>query len=221
MKMEHINENTIKVMIGHSDLEERGITFFDLLGSQQQVETFFYSILEEIGVRDQFEGVEAVTFQVVPKSDGLDLYISKGLNTGLKEQLKHSYQSNKGKADTPLDQVMKLLEKEEKQQQSKPKQQTKKIANKCQVYYFERFVDFVSFTQIIKQTTLSQNELYHFDNGYYWIHETKTPSLKATVHYYAIEHGQPTVLSPVVIKEHGQLVLADSSVATVQQHFSV
>lgn len=221
MKMEHINENTIKVMIGHSDLEERGITFFDLLGSQQQVETFFYSILEEMGVRDQFEGVEAVTFQVVPKSDGLDLYISKGLNAGLKDQLKHSYQSNSDKADTPLDQVMKLLEKEEKQQQSKSKQQTNKATNKDQMYYFERFVDFVSFTQIVKQVKVSTNELYHFDNGYYWIHETKASSLKSTIHYYAIEHGHPTVLSPMVIKEHGQLVLADSAVATAQQHFNV
>lgn len=219
MKMEHINENTIKVMIGHSDLEDRGITFFDLLGSQQQVETFFYSILEEMGVRDQFEGVEAVTFQVVPKSDGLDLYISKGLNDNLKDQLKHSYQSNNSKTDTPLDQVMKLLEKEEKKQ-SKSKQQTNKTTNKDQMYYFERFVDFVSFTQIIKQIKVSTNELYHFDKGYYWIHDTKQSRLKSTVHYYAIEHGHTTVLSPIVIKEHGQLVLADNAVATAQQHFN-
>lgn len=221
MKMEHINENTIKVMIGHSDLEDRGITFFDLLGSQKQVETFFYSILEEMGVRDQFEGVEAVTFQVVPKSDGLDLYISKGLNDSLKDQLKNSYHSIDGKAETPLDQVMKLLEKEEKQQQSKSKQPANKTIHNDQMYYFERFVDFISFTQIIKQIKVATNELYHFDNGYYWIHETKIPSLKSTVHYYAIENGQPTVLSPIVIKEHGQLVLADNAVVTSQKHFNV
>ncbi len=31
MEMEHINENTIRVLIGHEDLEERGVSFLDLL----------------------------------------------------------------------------------------------------------------------------------------------------------------------------------------------
>ena len=30
MEMEHINENTIRVLIENADLEERGITFLDL-----------------------------------------------------------------------------------------------------------------------------------------------------------------------------------------------
>ena len=28
MEMEHINENTIRVLIGHEDLEERGVSFY-------------------------------------------------------------------------------------------------------------------------------------------------------------------------------------------------
>ena len=50
MEMENINENTIRVLIENSDLEERGITFLDLLGNQKQIESFFYSILEEVDV---------------------------------------------------------------------------------------------------------------------------------------------------------------------------
>ena len=45
MEMEHINENTIRVMIGSDDLAERGITFLDLLGNHREIEYFFYSIL--------------------------------------------------------------------------------------------------------------------------------------------------------------------------------
>ncbi|MDN5831978.1 MAG: adaptor protein MecA, partial [Tetragenococcus halophilus] len=32
MEMEHINENTIRVLIKNEDLAARGITFLDLLG---------------------------------------------------------------------------------------------------------------------------------------------------------------------------------------------
>lgn len=79
MEMEHINENTIRVIIGNEDLVARGITFLDLLGSHNEIENFFYSILEEVDVEEEFRGSEAVTFQVLPKGDGLELYISKNM----------------------------------------------------------------------------------------------------------------------------------------------
>lgn len=63
MEMEHINENTIRVLIGNEDLADRGITFLDLLGNHKDVENFFYSILEEVDVEDEFQGSEAVTFK--------------------------------------------------------------------------------------------------------------------------------------------------------------
>lgn len=50
MEMEHINENTIRVLIGHEDLEERGVSFLDLLGNHKEIENFFYSILEEVDI---------------------------------------------------------------------------------------------------------------------------------------------------------------------------
>ncbi|WP_373750214.1 adaptor protein MecA, partial [Jeotgalibaca porci] len=72
MEMENINENTIRVVIESSDLEERGITFLDLLGNQKQIESFFYSILEEVDVENQFLETDAITFQVLPKGSGLE-----------------------------------------------------------------------------------------------------------------------------------------------------
>ena len=84
MEMEHINENTIRVLIENADLEERGITFLDLLGNHKQIESFFYSILEEVDVDEQFHESDAITFQVLPNGNGLELFISKG--GGLNEQ---------------------------------------------------------------------------------------------------------------------------------------
>ena len=79
MEMEHINENTIRVLIKSEDLAARGITFLDLLGNHNEIENFFYSILEEVDIDEEFKGSEAVTFQVLPKGDGLELFISKNL----------------------------------------------------------------------------------------------------------------------------------------------
>ena len=48
MEMKRINENTIRVLLNNEDLNERGITVLDLLNHNQQIEDFFYSILEEV-----------------------------------------------------------------------------------------------------------------------------------------------------------------------------
>ncbi len=77
MEMERINENTIRVLIGNDDLTQRGITVLDLLGNHQQIESFFYSILEEVDTEHQFQDNDSVTFQVLPNRNGLELFISK------------------------------------------------------------------------------------------------------------------------------------------------
>ena len=77
MEIEHINDDTIRVRIENADLEARGYTFLDLLGNQKQIETFFYSILEEVDIDDEFQESDAVTFQVMPNRNGLELFISK------------------------------------------------------------------------------------------------------------------------------------------------
>ncbi|WEG73550.1 adaptor protein MecA [Vagococcus intermedius] len=79
MEMERINENTIRVLIENEDLEARGITFLDLLGNHKQIESFFYSILEEVDIDEQFQETDAVTFQVLPNRNGLELFISKNV----------------------------------------------------------------------------------------------------------------------------------------------
>ena len=72
MEMERINEDTIRVVVTNDDLAERSISVIDLLGNQEEIERFFYNILEEVDVEHDFENNEAVTFQVLPNRNGHD-----------------------------------------------------------------------------------------------------------------------------------------------------
>lgn len=80
MEMERINDDTIRVVVTNDDLAERDISIVDLLGNQDKIEEFFYSILEEIDIEGDFENNEAVTFQVLPNQNGLELFISKNID---------------------------------------------------------------------------------------------------------------------------------------------
>ncbi|EJF00925.1 adaptor protein MecA [Liquorilactobacillus mali] len=77
MEMEKINDNTIRVLLETDDLTERGITVLDLLGNRKEIESFFYSILDEVDIDNEFRENDAVTFQLLPNRNGLELFISK------------------------------------------------------------------------------------------------------------------------------------------------
>lgn len=76
MEVERINDRTIRVIIHKDDLEGRGIEFLDLLGDHKQVEKFFHSILEELDDVEDFTASDAVTFQIMPNEDGIEVIIT-------------------------------------------------------------------------------------------------------------------------------------------------
>lgn len=226
--MEHINENTIKVMIAKSDLEERGISFFDLLGNQGQVESFFYSILEEVGMKQEFEGIDAVTFQVVPKRDGLDLYITKGLNESLKDHIQNNTTPQSTKEETPLDQIIKYFEQDnnttsksdvKSKEKVKQRQKKKTLTSEFQVFTFNEFIDFVGFVHKVKKEEVGDNSLLHYDGQYYWGQKMSKPEFLENIHYKAIEHGDLSPISFYVVQEHGKMIMAHNAIETTQKHF--
>ena len=163
MEMEHINENTIRVLIGNEDLADRGITFLDLLGNQKEVENFFYSILEEVDIEDEFQGSEAVTFQVLPKSDGLELFISK--NASLDE-----LSSFEGFNDLNSEEVSNMIRKQmEEDFGEDSNEDSKEFADDTIKTYVFEFSDFEAMVQLSNKVYLQSvmTNLYTFKNNYY------------------------------------------------------
>ncbi len=54
MEMERINDDTFLLRIENQDLIDRGTSIPELLGNPGEIEGFFHSILEEMGVLNQF-----------------------------------------------------------------------------------------------------------------------------------------------------------------------
>lgn len=77
LQVDRINQNTLRVRMDAAELKKRGITMLDLLGNKADIQKFFYSILEEVDKDHLFAGTDAVTFQVMPNGNGLELLISK------------------------------------------------------------------------------------------------------------------------------------------------
>ncbi|MCV3295949.1 adaptor protein MecA [Oenococcus kitaharae] len=78
MKLEKIDANTLHIMLTKADLDDRHVSMMDLMSDRNQVESFFYAILDEADADHSFSNDDQVTFQILPTGKhGVELFISK------------------------------------------------------------------------------------------------------------------------------------------------
>ncbi|MGX7776150.1 adaptor protein MecA [Streptococcus pluranimalium] len=77
MEMKQISETTLKITISMEDLEERGMELKDFLIPQEKTEEFFYSVMDELDLPDNFKNSGMLSFRVTPKKDRLDVFVTK------------------------------------------------------------------------------------------------------------------------------------------------
>lgn len=231
MEMEYINENTIRVFIDTDDLIERGISFMDIMSNQNEVEHFFMSILEEVDVSQKFQHTEAITFQVMPKRNGIDLYISKGFGDDTEE-------------DSAFQQLMETigeLEDEDKAKSSErqsilddqAKQDTnrKKIASAGTVeprvpreitLAFRIFEDFLAFARDFKDQ-YAQVDLYLYNEVYFALVKFEANELSDSeiedLAFLAQEYGEVSTLNAGLIRERGHEIARGNASVQVRRAF--
>lgn len=221
MEMERINENTIRVLISNDDLDARGITILDLLGDHQQIEDFFYSILREVDTEHQFVDNDAVTFQVMPTGNGLELFISKNssderLNSQNNEQIARYIKNNIMQAQSKhQDKRQTIIEQDDSQHSAA-------VLPHWQVVQFSSFEELVDYARIQDDAGLV-SELYKYDHHYYLaLHDLEEPDSKNAIKNHlalAYEYGNPTATTADFLAEHAKKIMSQSALATVRHYF--
>ena len=215
MEIEHINEDTIRVVIENTDLEERGITFLDLLGNQKQIEKFFYSILEEVDIDEEFQESEAVTFQVMPNNNGLELFISKGANfkdemnqlTGLGDA---AFDSHPDESDHELT--------DEVEEYSLDDNETKEA-----IIVLNNFEQMIQLAQSFHMESGASN-LFTY-KGQYYLHliffieemNEKTSEEELAV---VLEYGEKSTISSDVLNEYADQIMKTNALEMTRYYFN-
>ena len=224
MEMERINEDTIRVEIDNSDLEERGIKFLDLLGNRKQIENFFYSILEEVDIDEQFHESDAITFQVLPKGNGLELFISKegpsadhldlsDAENFSKDEITQYIQdritSDNQNLDTDMDEIDMYL--------GDPSNQTEEL-----VVEFEDFEDLISLSKILYLNNAVSN-VYYYNNRYYleivlFVDEAQILNMERET-ALVLEFAKKTNVTSGILEEYGKSIIERSALETLRYFF--
>lgn len=226
MEIEYINEDTIRVRIKNSDLEERGYTFLDLLGNQNQIEKFFYSILEEVDLENEFQDSEAVTFQVMPNPNGLELLISK--DSTVHENLISNVDSG---GFEEFDEM--LLEMEEDSLKNEEEfeddfdedenQEMQNMLNEQKIVI--EFNNFEQMIQLAKDFQLNNgfSSLYQLNDKYYIdFHLVRDEfSYRSFDEQIAmiLEYGKKSKLTSDLLSEHAELMIENHALNKINHYF--
>ena len=216
MEMEHINENTIRVLIGHEDLEERGVSFLDLLGNHKEIENFFYSILEEVDIEEEFRGSEAVTFQVLPKGDGLELFISKNLPDEEISQSEDSTVDSEDVSDFLRQQIIGSDPEEELSESALEEQERQATFD---FEYFEQVIQLATDVELESAWT----DLYLFEERYYlvvhfWMENLNQADVENQI-ARILEFAEKSDRTPETLNEYGKCLMARNAIERTKFYF--
>lgn len=224
--MEHINENTIRVLIENADLEERGVTFLDLLGNHKQIENFFYSILEEVDVDEQFHESDAITFQVLPNGNGLELFISKG--GPINDQLDFSSASENLNSDEFSQyikkQMVQNLNKSETENENELENGTEQTKDETKgiVLRFNQFENMIELSKMMYlDSALSKLFLYkerYYLNLVFFINEMTERSADEEI-ALALEFAEKTPVTQGILEEHGKVIMKERAFELTRHYF--
>lgn len=219
MEMEYINDNTIRVFIEANDLAERGISFMDIMSNQQQVENFFMSILEEVDEENQFQHSDAITFQVMPKKNGIDLYISKGLEGSSSEEENAFHHLIEAVDDAAADKEKKDDENILASEFTNVNEGQKRIA-----VVFRNFNDFISFARDF-HLEMATVDLYSYHDQFYCLIEFDTNDMDKSeiinFTYFILEYADLAGVAEAMIREHGKPLLLGNAAEKIRAMFEL
>lgn len=227
MDFERINEDTIRVMMTPEDLSDYDVVIMDLLESQEKMERFFYSVLEDVDTEHDFMDNDAVTFQILPSGEGLELFISKNLEdpTGMQKAVAKALDKTEVEPNDDIKEELlnRLLGFDDASSVDEERQTTiseESVETQIQVE-FESFEDVLNFAQM-QPKLYADEQLFRYQGKYYLVMtfaETHDMSTIKDSTAIAREYGTVSPVSADVLQEHGEQIFNQEATEQLRHYF--
>ncbi|MQS89016.1 adaptor protein MecA [Companilactobacillus mishanensis] len=223
MEMDHINENTIRVILSTQDLQDRGVTVLDLLGNKKQIESFFYSILDEVDKNHTFSNNEPVTFQILPNKQGLELLISKSSDDDGTGSLPLDSDLVDGTEDNQLTPMnTNELGHEEYDADTAPYLNDPDTPTKTIIAEFKNFEDYIQLANILHLEGGISN-LWEYKGSYYLQLVLFTDEMHTMTYNDVLallsEYSYRTKVTAAVLSEYGKELMSKTALELTRYYF--
>jgi adapter protein MecA 1/2 len=191
MRVQKINESTLRIFLSFSELAERKISMTDLFQRSAQTEQYFCEMLAKAGEEVDFilDGPFWIQAQVVSSDEFIITVL---------------------KQDEQADVV----------EDTKPKAKRRRRNNQW-IYRFEDWEQLITLSDSLEDCVPSKNSIYYLDSAYYLVIGSRgiTGVLRQKVESLLKEYGDKVNFSKVFLEEHGKVIQAGNALATVKRYF--
>ena len=199
MRILKVNDNTVRIFISFTELEDRNISLGDFFQRSARTEQFFWELISKAKDEVDFNldqpfwiqatvaSEEEFVITVIKQEEQIEAEINHIIHTSFGEKKKISHCSSKT------------------------------CSQQDWVYVFADFEDLMSAVHLLPENHHLQTSLYEYEDEYYLnLSKFGTPRKKKIVEAILDEFGESIVLTETYLKEHGKSVIDKDAVKVLK-----
>lgn len=218
MRIERVNESTLKFYLTYTDIEARGFKRDDLWTSRKKGEEFFWSVMEEVNEEEDFFFDGPLWIQVHAFDKGIEVVVTKSKNDDLQlpeddsdlniDEKVNDFINNSMHSDSELRDLLKRASEESTEQ--------------FFIVHFDDLEDLIQFSYHNYEDVDIEDLLYMYEGKYYYYVEFDDHMSEDAIHSYIahiLEYADETQMSHEQLDEYGKIVMSHNVKRQVKQYF--
>ena len=216
MRIERVNESTIKFFMTYADIEKRGFDRDELWMNRKRGEEFFWSLMDEVNVEHgEGFGMEGpLWIQVHADDRGIEVVVSKSQNG---EEDYAMDPSNMNINDNDIESF--LNDAVEGGTETEKPQSMEQFA----LVKFDDFETLIEYAhQVELDETVYEDLLHVYNGGYYYqvifdhrLSKSEIQGVEASL----TEYSNPSDVAPALIEEYGDIIMSHNVRGQVRRFF--
>ncbi|MDT0693089.1 adaptor protein MecA [Staphylococcus chromogenes] len=234
MRIERIDDMTVKLFITYKDIEARGFRREDLWTNRKRGEEFFWSMMEEINQEEDFVVEGPLWIQVHAFEKGVEVTISKSKNDELMQMSEEDSALDEfdSQLNDLLSQSLKAhssetqeddLDEREATQATRRSSQMTSLRSNTLIFKFDDLETLIAYAhQNNQKLTQYEDLLYMFNDTYYYmVHFDQEVTEEAIHDFYgqALEYASPTDKTEVFLNDYAKIVMSHNVTEQVKRYF--
>ncbi|WP_394523438.1 adaptor protein MecA [Staphylococcus xylosus] len=233
MRIERVDDTTVKLFITYSDIEARGFKREDLWTNRKRGEEFFWNMMEEINEEEDFVVEGPLWIQVHAFEKGVEVTISKSKNEDLinmsdedNEQLDYQVNDLLSQTFDQDDSLEDLFEQRQQQKESNHSQEQsdhKQQNTRTVIVKFSDLEEVIDYAHHNDQVTDAfEDLLYSLNNIYYYaVHFDENVDQETINDSYSqlLEFAYPTDKSEVYLNDYAKIIMSHNVASQVRRYF--
>lgn len=234
MRIERIDDMTVKLFITYKDIEARGFRREDLWTNRKRGEEFFWSMMEEINQEEDFVVEGPLWIQVHAFEKGVEVTISKSKNDELMQMSEEDSALDEfdSQLNDLLSQSLKAhssetqeddLDEREATQATRRSSQMTSLQSNTLIFKFDDLETLIAYAhQNNQKLTQYEDLLYMFNDTYYYMVHFDQEVTEEAIHDFcgqALEYASPTDKTEVFLNDYAKIVMSHNVTEQVKRYF--